>query len=344
MRIGSRPTFLGTIAIGAVLPSILLAQLAKTTMKAIAIHEYGGPEVLKYEDVPRPEPNADQFLVRVIAAGVNPVDAMIRSGMFAKHEKDVFPLIPGADISGVVEKAGNKITKFKPGDPVFAYVSLKGGGGYAEYALAREREASPKPKSLTYVEAAAVPIVALTAWQALIDTAKLKAGQTVLIHGGSGGVGSFGIQIAKAHGAKVIATASSSNQDLLKQLGADVSIDYTKQRFEDIAKDVDVVLDSVGEDTLARSYGVVKRGGFIVSLVARPDQSELDKHGIRGAALNVEPNSDELAEIGGLIDEKKIKVIVSQTVPLSDAAKAQERVATGHTRGKIVLRVADEPK
>jgi NADPH:quinone reductase-like Zn-dependent oxidoreductase len=184
----------------------------------------------------------------------------------------------------------------------------------------------------------------LTAWQALVDTAKLAAGQTVLIHGGSGGVGSFAIQIAKARGAKVIATASTANQDLLKELGADVAIDYTKQKFEDVAKDVDVVLDSVGEDTLARSYGVVKRGGFIVSLVARPDPAGLDKHGIRGAALSVEPNSDELAEIGKLIDQKKIKVIVSQTFPLSEAAKAQEQVATGHTRGKIVLKVADEPK
>src|SRR5262249_2126019 len=162
MRIGSRPTFLGTIAIGAVLPSILLAQLAKPTMKAIVVHENGGPEVLKNEEVPRPEPNEDQILVRVIAAGVNPVDAMIRSGLVAKYEKDVFPLNPGADIAGVVEKGGSKSTKFKAGDPLFAYGSLKGGGGYAEYALAREREASLKPKSLTYVEAAAVPIVALT--------------------------------------------------------------------------------------------------------------------------------------------------------------------------------------
>jgi NADPH:quinone reductase-like Zn-dependent oxidoreductase len=194
------------------------------------------------------------------------------------------------------------------------------------------------------VEAAAVPIVALTAWPALIDTAKLTPEQTVLIHGGSGGVGTFAIQIAKAHGARVIATASTANQDLLKQLGADVSIDYTKQKFEDVAKDVDVVLDSIGKDTLARSHGVVKTGGFIVSLVARPDRDELNKRGIRGAALSVEPNSDELAEIGKLIDEGKIKVIVSQTFPLSEAIKAQEQVATGHTRGKIVLKIADEPK
>ena len=142
----------------------------------------------------------------------------------------------------------------------------------------------------------------------------------------------------------MIATASTANQDFLKQLGADVEIDYTKQKFEDVAKDVDVVLDSIGRDTLARSYGVVKKGGIIVSLVARPKESELEKHGIRGTALNVEPNSEELAEIGKLIDDKKIKVIVSQTFPLSEAMKAQEQVGTGHTRGKIVLKVGDEPK
>src|SRR5213595_1178357 len=215
-----------TIFVGA-----LFAQSSNLTMKAVVVHEYGGPEVLKYEEVPRPEPKEDQILVRVMAAGVNPVDALIRSGMFAKYEKDIFPIIPGADIAGVVEKIGRKVTKFKAGDPVFAYVSLKGGGGYAEYALAPEREAALKPKSLTYVEAAAVPIVALTAWQALIDAARIGAGQTVLIHGGSGGVGSFAIQIAKASGAKVIATASTANQDLLKELGADVAIDYTKQKF-----------------------------------------------------------------------------------------------------------------
>jgi len=320
------------------------AQTAPPTMKAVVIHEYGGPDVLKYEDMPRPAPTEDQILVRVIAAGVNPVDGMIRSGMFAKYEKAVFPAILGADIAGVVDKVGRKITKFKAGDPMFAYASLKTGGGYAEYALTTEREAAPKPKSLTYIEAAAVPVVALTAWQALIDTAKLRAGQTVLIHGGSGGVGTFAIQIARARSAKVIATASTANQDLLKELGADISIDYTKQKFEDVAKDVDVVVDSVGKDTLARSYGVVKKGGFIVTLVARIDQAELDKHGIRGAALSVDPNSDELAEIGKLIDEQKIKVIVSQTFPLSDAIKAQEQVASGHTRGKIVLKVAEEPK
>ena len=264
--------------------------------------------------------------------------------MFAKEGNRAFPIILGGDVAGVVEKVGSKSKKFKTGDPVFAYVSLDNSGGYAQYALVTEREAAPKPKSLTYIEAAAVPIVAITAWQALVDTAKLSVGQTVLIHGGSGGVGSFAIQIAKARGAKAIATASTANQDFLKQLGADVAIDYTKQKFEDVATDVDVVLDSIGRDTLARSYGVVKKGGIIVSLVASPKQSELEKHGIRGAALSVDPNSEELNEIGKLIDEKKIRVIVSQTFPLPEAMKAQEQVATGHTRGKIVLKIADEPK
>jgi NADPH:quinone reductase-like Zn-dependent oxidoreductase len=328
----------------AVVPLIALTESFKSTMKAVVVHEYGGPEVLKLEEIPRPEPKENEILVRVIAAGVNPVDDASRSEKYAKFFGITLPFIPGYDVAGVVERIGAKITRFKTGDSVYAYLNLKDGGGYAEYAAATEVEAAPKPKSISFVEAAGVPVVALTAWQALINTAMLSARQTVLIHGGSGGVGSFAIQIAKARGAKVIATASTANQDLLKQLGADVAIDYTKQKFEDVAKDVDVVLDSVGKDALARSYGVVKKGGFIVTLVARIDQAELDKHSIRGASLGVEPNSNELAEIGKLIDEKKIKVIVSQTFPLSEAIKAQQQVATGHTRGKIVLKIADEPK
>jgi NADPH:quinone reductase-like Zn-dependent oxidoreductase len=339
-----RLKFFAGIATAAVLQGMSLAQSAKTTMKAIVVHEFGGLQVLKYEDMPRPEPRDDQLLVRVIAAGVNPVDASIRSGKYAKFFGTKLPWIPGFDIAGVVEKTGAKIGKFKAGNSVYAMVSPSRGGGYAEYAVVTEVESARKPESINYADAAAVPGVALTAWQALIDTAKLSAGQTVLIHGGSGGVGTFAIQIAKARGAKVIATASTRNQDLLKQLGADVAIDYTKQKFEDVVKDVDVVLDSVGGDTRSRSYGVVKKGGFIVSIVGRIDQAELEKHGIRGASISVEPNSDELAEIGKLIDAGKIKVIVSQTFPLSEAIKAQEQVATGHTRGKIVLKVADEPK
>ena len=336
----SNRLILGVVA--AILPVMARAQSTKPMMKAIVVHEYGGPQVLKYEDAPQPEPKENEALVRVIAAGVNPVDALIRTGKYAKFFGTTLPLIPGYDIAGIVEKTGAKITKLKAGDSIYAYVLW--GGGYAECAVATEGEATAKPKSLNYIEAAAVPLVALTAWQALIDTAKLSAGQTVLIHGGSGGVGSMAIQIAKARGAKVIATASTSNQELLKQLGADVAIDYTKTKFEDVAKDVDVVLDSVGKDTLARSYGVVRKGGIIATLVAEPDQAELDKHGIRGAAISVKPNASELAEITKLIQEKKIKPVVSQVLPLTKAVKAQEQAATHHTRGKIVLKIADEPK
>ena len=341
MQISNR-LILGAVA--AILPSIVLAQTNKPTMKAIVVHEYGAPEVLKYEDAPRPEPKENEVLVRVIAAGVNPVDGAIRSGKYAKFFGAKPPFTPGYDIAGVVEKTGTKTHKYQPGDAIYAYLDLDRGGGYAEYAIATDEEVSAKPKSVNFVEAAGVPLAALTAWQALVDAAKLSAGQTVLIHGGSGGVGSFAIQIAKARGAKVFATASTPNQDSLKQLGADVAIDYTKQKFEDIAKDVDVVLDSVGKDTLARSYGVVKKGGFIATLVSRLDQAELDKHGIRGESISVKPNGTELAEIAKLIDDKRIKPLVSLVVPLSDAAKAQEQAATHHTRGKIVLKVAEEPK
>jgi len=311
---------------------------AQSTMNAIVVHQYGGPEVLKYEDAPRPAPKDNEMLVRVVAAGVNPVDGLVRSGLFAKYEKRTFPIILGADISGVVEKTGSRITKFKAGDTVYAYRHLKNSGGYAEYTLATESEASLKPASLTFEEAAAVPLAAETAWQALFDTAKLAAGQTLLIHGGSGGVGTFAIQFAKARGARVIATASTANQELLKELGADVPIDYSKTRFEDMAKGVDVVMDSVGKDTLARSYAVVKKGSFIASLVARPDPAELEKHGIHGGPMSVDPDANELAEITRLIEEKKVKVIVSQTYPLPYAAKAQEQAATGHTRGNLVLK------
>ena len=331
-----------TVLVATLAVAALFAQSGGPTMKAIVVHDFGGPDVLKLEDVPRPEPKENDILIKVIAAGVNPVDAGIRSGHYSKFFGPKPPFTPGADVAGVVE--GSKIDKYKAGDAIYAYLDLDRCGGYAQYTIVKDKEASPKPKSLTFEEAAAVPVVALTAWQALVDTAKLSAGQTVLIHGGSGGVGTFAIQIAKARGAKVIATASTPNQDLLKQLGADVAVDYTKQKFEDVAKDVDVVLDSVGKDTLQRSYGVVKKGGFLVTIVARPDPAELEKHGIRGSSLSVAPNSDGLAEITKLIEAKKIKVIVSQTFALADAAKAQEQAATGHTRGKIVLKVAKEPK
>jgi len=310
-------------------------------MKAVRIHGFGGTDALKYEDAPIPEPKEDEILIRVIAAGINPFDVDLREGYIKSL---TFPLTLGLDVAGVVEKTGAKITRFKKGDAVYAFLNYIEQGGYAEFAIAKENWVSPKPKSITHQEAASLPVAACTAWLALVEKANLGAGQTVLIHGGSGGVGSLAIQIAKARGARVIATASASNQELLRQLGADQAIDYKATKFEDVVKDVDVVLDSIGGDTLVRSYGVIKKGGIVVSLVAEVDQKALDAHGIRGVAIGVKPSADRLAEITKLVDANKLKPMVSQVFPLSDAVKAREAVATHHTRGKIVLKVADEPQ
>jgi NADPH:quinone reductase-like Zn-dependent oxidoreductase len=324
----------------------LLSQSARADerpmMKAVVAHDYGAPNVLKIEEVPRPAPNGDEALVRVIASSVNPADPLTLSGKYAKEFGTHLPLIPGYDVAGVVEKTGADITKLKVGDAVYGYPTF--GGSWADYVTVKEWEVAAKPKSLNFVEAAAVPMGSLTAWQALADVAKLRPGQTILIHGGSGGVGNFAIQIAKARGARVIATASTANQDVLKQLGADVAVDYTKTRFEDVAKDVDAVLDPVGKETLARSYNVVKKGGIVMSLVALPDRAELQKRGIRGAAISVHPDAEDLTKIAQLIDTGKIKPVVTQVLPLSEAVAAQQQAATHHTRGKVVLRIADEPK
>lgn len=330
-------------AFGVTAVLMVIGKVAKADdamMKAVVVHEYGGPEVAKLETVRRPEPKDNEVLVQVIASGVNPADPLIVRGKYAEAFGTHLPLIPGYEAAGVVVKTGKKIDRLKLGDAVYAY--LLWGGGWAEYAVMTDGEAALKPKSLTYIEAASIPLTALTAWQSFAQ-AKLSAGQTILVHGGSGGVGSMAIQIAKARGARVIATASTQNQDLLKKLGADVAIDYTKTKFEDLAKDVDVVIDPVGHDTLTRSYAVVKKGGFIAELVSALSQAELDNHGIRGASIASHPNAAELGEITKLIEEKKIKPVVTQVLSLDQAAKALEQAETHHTRGKLVIKVADEP-
>jgi len=320
----------------------VFAQPLPKTMKAVVAHQYGGPEVLKLEEIPVPELKENEILVRVVASGVNPADPLILGGKYAKEFGTHLPLILGYDMAGLVEKTGAKVTKLKVGDPVYAY--LLWGGGWAEYCLSNETESAIKPKSLTFTEASAVPLAALTAWQALIDIGKIQGGQTVLIHGGSGGVGSFAIQIAKARGARVIATASATNQDLLKQLGADVAIDYTNPNWEATVHNVDFALLPVGGETMRRTYGVMKKGGIIATLISRADPAELEKRGIRGAPVFSHPDAGELAEITKLIDAGKIKPVVSQVLPLTDAAKADQQAETHHTRGKIVLKIAEEPK
>lgn len=332
-----------TLIAAAFIASALVAH--SETMKAIVVHEYGGPEALKLEDVAIPTPKDDEILVKVFAAGVNSFDGVLAAGKFSKPGSGTtLPWHPGYDIAGTVEKVGSKVAKFKAGDAVYAFITILKGGGYAEYAVAKETDAALKPATISFIEAAGVPSVALTAWQALVDKANVQSGQTVLIQGASGGVGMFAIQIAKIRGAKVFATASTANQDFLKELGADVPIDYKTQKFEDIAKNVDAVIDGVGGETLARSYPIVKKGGIIVTLTDDVDKAQLEKYGIRGASLVVRNNGDELGQIGKLINEKKIKVVVSETFPLADASKAQTQANTGHARGKIVLKVRDEAK
>jgi NADPH:quinone reductase-like Zn-dependent oxidoreductase len=320
---------------------VVVAQTNQPMMKAVVVNQFGGPEVLKYEDAPRPEPKDDEILVRVMAAAVNPVDSYVRQGRVVKGN---LPMIIGSDIAGLVEKAGVNAKKFKPGDAIYCYLSVVRGGAYAEYAIAKESEAALKPKNISFVEAAAVPLAGTTAWQALIDDAKLSAGQTVLIHGGSGGVGSFAIPIAKARGAKVIATASTAHQATLKQLGVDQAIDYTTAKFEDVVKDVDLVLNCVRADALGRSYGVVKKGGTIVSITDEPDETECAKRGLTCSRMGAHPDAKALEELTKLIEAGKMKPVVSQTFPLADASKAHQQIETRHTVGKIVLEVAEEKK
>jgi len=292
----------------ALITAATAAQSPGPTMKAIVAHQWGGPEVLKVEEVPLPQPKKNEILIKSFAAGVNSFDGTLLTGKYASAFGTQLPWITGYDVAGTVEKIGAKVKKFKAGDPVYAFISIPNGGGYAEYSLAKENQAALKPATLSFAEAAAVPSVALTAWQSLVDKANVQPGQTVVIQGASGGVGIFAIPIAKIRGARVLATASTANQDFLKQLGADVAIDYKTQKFEDIAKDVDVVVDGVGGETLKRSYPIVKRGGILVSLVGRVDQAELDKYGIRGVSLEAQYNGDQLAEIGKLIDAKKLRL------------------------------------
>ena len=247
-------------------------------MKAIRIHQYGGPEVLAQVEMQRPTPGPNEVLIKVQAASVNPVDWKLRAG----HVKEIFPVtFPatlGWDVSGTVEEAGSGVTAFKRGDEVYALLK---GGGYAEYATADEAVVARKPRTLDYVNAAAVPVAGLTAWQALFEVAQLSSGQKVLIHAAAGGVGNFAVQFAKAKGAYVIGTASSKNQAFLRELGVDQAVDYQKTRFEDAVRDVDVVLDTIGGETQQRSFKVLKKGGILVSIVQPPSQDLATKYGVR---------------------------------------------------------------
>jgi NADPH:quinone reductase-like Zn-dependent oxidoreductase len=306
----------------------------KATMKAVRIHAYGGPEVLRLDEISRPEPQANEILIRVQAAGVNPVDWKIREGLF----QGPLPQIMGIDFSGAVESIGGEISEYRVGDAVFGQVA-DDSGGYAEYALALAADVARKPEGLDHVRAAALPVASLTAWQALFDAAALAAGKKVLIHAAAGGVGSFAVQFAKWKGAHVIGTASADHADYVRQLGADEVIDYRKAKFEEVVRDVDVVLDTIGGDTQERSWGVLKRGGTLVSLVQPPSPEKAAAQGAQGVMMRQKPSGEQLSKIADLVVSGKIKVNVETVLPLAEARKAQELSQKGHAGGKIVLEV-----
>jgi NADPH:quinone reductase-like Zn-dependent oxidoreductase len=323
----------------AMVPAIVAVAPAGPTMRAVRVHRFGGPEVLQVDEVPRPRPGSGELLVRVHAAAVNPVDTGGRAGRAQDIVHARLPWIPGYDLSGVVEEVGEGVTGFAPGDEVYAMLHLSRAGAYAEYAVVREDEAAPKPARASHAEAASLPLVALTVWQALFDEADLQAGETVLIHAGAGGVGSIAIQVAKWRGARVIATASAANHDFLRSLGADVVIDYTTQRFEEIARDVDVVLDPIGGDTQVRSLGTLRDGGRLVGLMGLTGAARQAGRGIRASAILVEPDAAQLRRIAELVDAGSVRPIVSHLKPLDAAADAHRQSETRRTRGKIVLEV-----
>jgi NADPH:quinone reductase-like Zn-dependent oxidoreductase len=308
-------------------------------MKTVCIYSYGGPEVLVYEDAPRPHPLAGEVRVRVHAAGINPVDWKIREGHLKEMLHHTLPLVLGWDVSGVVESLGSAVTRFKVGDEVFSRPDISRDGAYAEFIVIKESEVALKPHSIDHIHAAALPLAGLTAWQSLFDAGGLAAGQRVLIHAAAGGVGSLAVQLAKWKGAWVIGTASERNHDFLRQLGVDQPVDYETVRFEEAVQPVDVVFDTMGGEVQARSWKVLKRGGILVSIVSPPSAESAVANGVRQALVFTQPNAAQLAEIAKLVAAEKLKAIVETVLPLSDATRGQELSERGHTRGKIVLRV-----
>ncbi|MFC5662623.1 NADP-dependent oxidoreductase [Kitasatospora misakiensis] len=314
-----------------------------TTMRAVSQDTAGAPDVLKVVEVARPEPGRGEILVRVHAAGVNPADWKTRQrGEFATGVRPPFTL--GYDVAGVVEAVGQGVTIFRVGDAVFGMPRFPHpAGAYAEYVTAPARHFAPRPAGLTHLQAGALPLASLTAWQALVDTANVRPGQRVLIHAAAGGVGHLAVQIAKARGAYVIGTASAAKHELLRSLGADELIDYRTQDFTRTLRDVDVVLDSLGGPNWARSLRTLRPGGTLISILPPDDTfpaEEAEAAGVRAVFMLVEPDHAGLRAITSLVESGALRVIVDEVFPLEEAARAHTLGETGRTTGKIVLSVA----
>ncbi|ABE36004.1 zinc-binding dehydrogenase family protein [Paraburkholderia xenovorans LB400] len=310
-----------------------------STMLAYRIHRFGGPEVFRSERIDVPEPGAGQVRVRVLTASANPVDIKTRAGDYPLIREDSLPYTLGRDFAGVVERVGAGVGEWKQGDEVYGFVG-QGQGAYAEFVVVDAQALARRPAKVDMAAAGAVPLAALTAWQGLFEQGDLAGGQRVLIHAGSGGVGHFAVQFAKHEGAEVFVTASGDGLAFVRSLGADHVIDYRTQRFEELARDMDLVFDLVGGDTQKRSWAVVARGGALISTLAEPSQTEAASHGARAARYTARPDGYQLSEIAALIDDGKVRVKVAETYPFDAAADALARLEKGHVRGKIVIAVA----
>nr|WP_315424754.1 NADP-dependent oxidoreductase [uncultured Pedobacter sp.] len=308
-------------------------------MKAVRIHEFGGPEVLSIDEIPVPQPAPDEVLIKVHATSVNPVDWKIREG----HRKVKFPgklpLTLGWDVSGTIEALGEKVSAFRKGDEVYGRPDPTKNGAYAEYIVVKANIISIKPTSIGHTEAAAVPLAGLTAWQALFDHGLLKPGQKVLIHAAAGGVGTYAVQFAKWKGAYVIGTASSTNIDFLKRLGADEVIDYKMEDFETALSDVDLVIDTIGGETQLKSLTILKAGGRVITTLMPEFVAEARAKNVHLIGFMAQSIPDQLTEIATLIDSGKVKPIIEKVLPFTSARQAQTESEQGHTRGKIVLQV-----
>jgi NADPH:quinone reductase-like Zn-dependent oxidoreductase len=312
-------------------------------VKAIRQHQTGDPDVLHLEDVERPEPLPTEVLVRVDAAGVNPVDWKTRSGAGMAEVFGDPPFTVGWDVAGEIEETGFGVTRFAPGDRVFGMPWFpRQAAAYAEYVTAPSRHFARVPEGLGAVEAAALPLAALTAWQVLVDTAGVREGQRVLVHAAAGGVGHLAVQIAKSRGAHVIGTASPGKHDFLRELGADEAVDYREVRFEEAVEPVDLVVDLVGGDHAWRSLEVVREGGLLVAVPSGADAALIEEarnRGRRATGILVEPDGAALEQIAGLVGSDRLRVHVNEVLPLAEAAEAHRRGEAGRTQGKIVLDV-----
>jgi len=312
-------------------------------MKAIRLHRQGGPEQLVYEDAPKPEAGAGDALVRVCATGITPAELIWAETYRNCDGSERLPAIPGHEVSGVVDSVADGVSDVMIGDEVYALTSFCRDGAAAEYVAVRAADLAPKPKTLDHAQAAAVPLSALTVWQAFFDHAHIGSGQRVLIHGAAGGVGAFAVQIARWSEAYVIGTASAGNRDFLLRLGANEVIDYRQEQFEQAVHDVDLVLDTIGGETRQRSWQVLKPTGLLISLPGPIPESEAEAYskpgGRRGVFFIVQPDREQLGKIAALIDSGAIRPVIAETIPLAKARQAFERGVSGHTRGKLVLQV-----